>query len=150
MKIFDEIIAFLSCAIVIVVINEDEYCLVYTYLRNDLGNLFVFSHILIMMDQPTESENLEIRMQVTTSSSPTVDQQHTFVVENIEGRIRDSVKQNSMLSDESQTSMQSSSNSLVPDPDILASLESYAKDISTNIDVVLRNLRGSLNGMFIS
>ncbi|VDK86249.1 unnamed protein product [Litomosoides sigmodontis] len=99
------------------------------------------------MDQPSESKNSEIGMQPTTSSSPTAAQQHTFVVENIEGRIRDSVKQNSMPSDESQTSFQSNSNSLVPDPEILASLEGYAKDISTNIDIVLRNLRGSLNEM---
>ncbi|CAG9534613.1 unnamed protein product [Cercopithifilaria johnstoni] len=99
------------------------------------------------MDQPTDVRNLEIGMQATTSSSSAVDHQHTFVVENLEGRIRDSVKLSSIPSDESRSSLQSISNSLVPDPEVLTSLESYAKTISTNIDVVLRDLRGSLNGM---
>ncbi|VDO32577.1 unnamed protein product [Onchocerca flexuosa] len=99
------------------------------------------------MDQSLESRNPEIEIQATTSSSAPIDQQNTFVVENLEGRIRDTVKQNSMQSDESRTSMQSISNSLVPDADVLTSLENYAKTISTNIDVLLRDLRGSLKGM---
>ncbi|EJW76734.1 hypothetical protein WUBG_12359, partial [Wuchereria bancrofti] len=90
--------------------------------------------------QPSESRNPEIRMQVTTSSSPIADQQHTFVVENLEGRIRDSVKQSSMQSDESRTSLQSISSSFVPDPEVLTSLERHANAISTNINVVLRDL----------
>uniref|UniRef100_A0A1I8EVG3 BLOC-1-related complex subunit 6 C-terminal helix domain-containing protein n=1 Tax=Wuchereria bancrofti TaxID=6293 RepID=A0A1I8EVG3_WUCBA len=93
--------------------------------------------------QPSESRNPEIRMQVTTSSSPIADQQHTFVVENLEGRIRDSVKQSSMQSDESRTSLQSISSSFVPDPEVLTSLERHANAISTNINVVLRDLRMS-------
>lgn len=96
------------------------------------------------MDHPTESENLE--MQAATSSSSIADQQHTFVVENLEGKIRDTVKQSSMPSDESRTSLQNISNSLVPDPEVLESLEGYAKTISTNIDVMLRDLRESLSG----
>lgn len=100
------------------------------------------------MDQPIESRNAKIEMLATTSSSPSSDQQHTFVVENLEGRIRGSVKQNSMPSDESQTSLQSTSSNLVPDPEVLTSLESYAKTISTNIDGVLRDLRSSLSGKF--
>uniref|UniRef100_A0A2K6W860 BLOC-1-related complex subunit 6 C-terminal helix domain-containing protein n=1 Tax=Onchocerca volvulus TaxID=6282 RepID=A0A2K6W860_ONCVO len=99
------------------------------------------------MDQAIESRNPEIEMQATASSCATTDQQNTFVVENLEGRIRDTVKQSSMQSDESRTSMQSISNSLVPDADVLISLENYAKTISTNIDVLLRDLRGSLKGM---
>ncbi|KAL3984717.1 hypothetical protein ACH3XW_35695 [Acanthocheilonema viteae] len=94
-----------------------------------------------------ELGNLEIGMRAITSNSPITDHQHTFVVENLEGKIRDSVKQSSMPSDESQTSLQSISSNLAPDPEVLASLESYAKTISTNIDVVLRDLRGSLSEM---
>ncbi|KAM3718062.1 BLOC-1-related complex subunit [Dirofilaria immitis] len=98
------------------------------------------------MDQRIEL-NSKMEMQATTSYSPTIDQQHTFVVEDLEGRIRDSVKQSSVKSDESRTSMQNISNSLVPDPDILISLENYAKTISTNIDVLLHDLRNSLKGI---
>uniref|UniRef100_A0A1I7W192 BORCS6 domain-containing protein n=1 Tax=Loa loa TaxID=7209 RepID=A0A1I7W192_LOALO len=99
------------------------------------------------MDRPIESRNPEIEMQTATSSSTIADQQHTFVVENLERRIRDSIKQNSMPSDESQTSLQSISSSFVPDPEIIASLESCANTISTNLNVVLHDLRGSLKGM---
>lgn len=97
--------------------------------------------------QPSESRNPEIKMKATTSSSPIADQQHTFVVENLEGRIRESVKQSSMQSDESRTSLQSISSSFVPDPEVLVSLERHANAISTNINVVLRDLRESLKGM---
>ncbi|MCP9259818.1 hypothetical protein DINM_003016 [Dirofilaria immitis] len=65
------------------------------------------------MDQRIEL-NSKMEMQATTSYSPTIDQQHTFVVEDLEGRIRDSVKQSSVKSDESRTSMQNISNSLEP------------------------------------
>uniref|UniRef100_A0A0R3S2M9 BORCS6 domain-containing protein n=1 Tax=Elaeophora elaphi TaxID=1147741 RepID=A0A0R3S2M9_9BILA len=101
----------------------------------------------MIMDQPIESGNLESGTEATSSDSSAVDRQHTYVVENLEGRIRDSIRQSSMPSDESRTSSQSTSSSLVPDPEVLASLESYAKAISTNIDFVLRDLRTSLNGM---
>ncbi|VDN82087.1 unnamed protein product [Brugia pahangi] len=99
--------------------------------------------------QPSESRNPEIKMKATTSSSPIADQQHTFVVENLEGRIRESVKQSSMQSDESRTSLQSISSSFVPDPEVLVSLERHANAISTNINVVLRDLRESLKGKFL-
>lgn len=121
-------------------------------LKNELRNLLkllFFLQISATMDQAIESRNPEIEMQATASSCATTDQQNTFVVENLEGRIRDTVKQSSMQSDESRTSMQSISNSLVPDADVLISLENYAKTISTNIDVLLRDLRGSLKGFYL-
>lgn len=71
--------------------------------------------------------------------------QHTFVVENLERRIRDSAKLANTPSIESHESARSMS-SLVPDPYVLASLEDHAKAISANIDVLLRDLRGSLHG----
>lgn len=101
------------------------------------------------MDPPIESGNSEIDMEATTSGSPSADQQHTFVVENVEGRIRDSLKSNSLRSDGSKNSLQNITSSFAPDPEVIRSLENYANEISRNLDVVLRDLGGSLKGKFL-
>ncbi|VDK38819.1 unnamed protein product, partial [Anisakis simplex] len=79
--------------------------------------------------------------------------QHTFVVSDLERRIRDSARLNSSTStpvsesSNCSNSLTGSSLTLTPDPLIISSLESSARTIAANLDVLLRDLRGSLHGM---
>lgn len=85
------------------------------------------------------------------STAESLPELHTFVVEDLEEKIRESVRIGSSLSNPSEGSQShrddSPQNSFVPDPNILISLESHARAISANLDVMLRDLRGSLHGM---
>lgn len=74
-------------------------------------------------------------------------EQHSFVVENLEKRIRESGNWSLLKEDDIKRENFTELLNLVPDPDILLSLETYAKNISANIDILLRELRGSLNGI---
>ncbi|RCN23947.1 hypothetical protein ANCCAN_30365 [Ancylostoma caninum] len=64
----------------------------------------------------------------------------TFVAADLEERIRESCRV-------SGSRTRSSGDPPLPDPRVLDDLEVYAKDVATNLDTVLRDLRGSLHGM---
>uniref|UniRef100_A0A914RBB2 BLOC-1-related complex subunit 6 C-terminal helix domain-containing protein n=1 Tax=Parascaris equorum TaxID=6256 RepID=A0A914RBB2_PAREQ len=83
--------------------------------------------------------NTRLRTENEMDNSPSTsrDTQHTFVVEDLERRIRDSAR----------IASEGSRRGSVPDPLVLVSLESSARTISANLDVLLRDLRGSLHGM---
>ncbi|KAK6750453.1 hypothetical protein RB195_002433 [Necator americanus] len=66
----------------------------------------------------------------------------TFVAADLEERIRESCRVSG-----SRVRTSEETNLLLPDPRILDDLEVYAKDVATNLDTVLRDLRGSLHGM---
>lgn len=65
---------------------------------------------------------------------------HRTVVTQLEQRIRDITP---MLSvDESPSRGRRASQELVPDPSVLVDLEAHARSIASNVDMVLRDLRG--------
>uniref|UniRef100_A0A915CCA2 BLOC-1-related complex subunit 6 C-terminal helix domain-containing protein n=1 Tax=Parascaris univalens TaxID=6257 RepID=A0A915CCA2_PARUN len=95
--------------------------------------------------------NTRLRTENEMDNSPSTsrDTQHTFVVEDLERRIRDSARIGSPISTPASEGSRRGSvpGSLTPDPLVLVSLESSARTISANLDVLLRDLRGSLHGM---
>ncbi|VDN04981.1 unnamed protein product [Thelazia callipaeda] len=96
------------------------------------------------MNPVTDAETV---MEPSTSTNVASDEQHTFVVENLEGRIRDSSKFTRISSIDSKIPNHSMNDNLAPDPNVLANLEDYARAISTDINNLLSELRNSLSGM---
>ncbi|KHN72051.1 Uncharacterized protein C17orf59 [Toxocara canis] len=92
-----------------------------------------------------------MRAQNEANNNPSTshDVQHTFVVEDLERRIRDSARVGSSSSTPASEGSRRGSlpGILTPDPLVLGSLENSARTISANLDVLLRDLRGSLHGM---
>ncbi|VDL74095.1 unnamed protein product [Nippostrongylus brasiliensis] len=67
----------------------------------------------------------------------------TYVAADFEERIRDSLR----LSSSPASSFHTADRPPLPDPRVLTDLEVHAKEVSANLDMVLRDLRGSLHGM---
>ncbi|KAH7702058.1 Protein Y37E11B.3 [Aphelenchoides avenae] len=65
---------------------------------------------------------------------------HRTVVTQLEQRIRDITPMVSV--EESPGRGRSASQELVPDPSVLVDLEAHARSIASNVDMVLRDLRG--------
>ncbi|MFH4979490.1 hypothetical protein AB6A40_006199 [Gnathostoma spinigerum] len=85
-----------------------------------------------------------------TNKDLSSDGQNTFVVSDLEQRIRESALLNSSVScdeDPLKDTGVSSPPFCIMDQHILPCLEDYARSISANLDVLLRDLRGSLRGM---
>ncbi|CAJ0930977.1 unnamed protein product, partial [Mesorhabditis belari] len=72
--------------------------------------------------------------QPSTSQQKVDDALSTFVVEDLEKKIRESFRSRS-------------EGECTPDPKLINDLEQHAKSIAANFDVVLRDLRGRLHGM---
>uniref|UniRef100_A0A1I7Z5B4 BORCS6 domain-containing protein n=1 Tax=Steinernema glaseri TaxID=37863 RepID=A0A1I7Z5B4_9BILA len=91
---------------------------------------------------------------VNEGPSGSSDNQCSFVASDLEKRIRESSRMSDPARSEesSPTPLCSSEGSLspvcyTPDPHVLLGMEAHAKCIAAELDVLMRDLRGSLHGM---
>lgn len=79
-----------------------------------------------------------------SKEEPTTSDPHNVIVHNIEQKVRDFCIQSSQDESPGRRRSRRPSDELIPDPSILIDLEAHARSISSNIDMVLRDLRGKI------